>query len=194
MRKTGRRTDNAAFFAGTTAEPVRRCEHPGCESEGLYRAPRSRSLDGYRYLCLEHVREVNRAWNYCAGMTAEEVEAMIRADTVWRRPTWPLGGRRGGPGNGAGPVWRDDFGIFGPDGPGTESPAEAARRRPQTPEEQALQELEMTTPTTFPEIRLRYKELVKRHHPDANGGDKAAEERLKRINQAYATLKSAYAP
>jgi len=31
---------------------------------------------------------------------------------------------------------------------------------------------------------------VKRFHPDANGGDKTAEERLKRINQAYTFLLS----
>ncbi|MFO1060844.1 MAG: DnaJ domain-containing protein, partial [Dongiaceae bacterium] len=36
----------------------------------------------------------------------------------------------------------------------------------------------------------RYKSLVKRLHPDANGGDKAAEERLKHINLAYSTLKN----
>jgi curved DNA-binding protein CbpA len=39
-------------------------------------------------------------------------------------------------------------------------------------------------------LKARYKELVKRFHPDANGGDKAAEERLKLVNQAYATLKN----
>jgi curved DNA-binding protein CbpA len=43
-------------------------------------------------------------------------------------------------------------------------------------------------------LKARYKELVKRHHPDAHGGDKAAEERLKVINQAYSTLKTSYFP
>ena len=41
------------------------------------------------------------------------------------------------------------------------------------------------------EFRARYRALVKRLHPDANGGDKAAEERLKVVNQAYSTLKTA---
>ena len=39
-------------------------------------------------------------------------------------------------------------------------------------------------------MKTRYKELAKRHHPDANGGDRAAEERLKTINIAYATLRT----
>lgn len=37
---------------------------------------------------------------------------------------------------------------------------------------------------------MRYKQLVKRFHPDANGGDKAAEERFKEISEAYSYLKS----
>ena len=48
---------------------------------------------------------------------------------------------------------------------------------------------DLDPPVTRETIKARYKNLVKRHHPDANGGDKDAEERLKTINQAYAALK-----
>ena len=48
--------------------------------------------------------------------------------------------------------------------------------------------LDLTPPVTLEIIKRRYKELVKRYHPDANGGDKAAEEKFKQISQAYATL------
>ena len=51
--------------------------------------------------------------------------------------------------------------------------------------------LGLKPPMVFAEIKRRYKELVKRLHPDANGGDKGAEEQLKVINQAYSTLKQA---
>ena len=34
-------------------------------------------------------------------------------------------------------------------------------------------------------VKSRYKELVKQHHPDTNGGDKDSEERIKQINEAY---------
>ena len=43
------------------------------------------------------------------------------------------------------------------------------------------------------ELKARYKLLVKLYHPDANGGDKAAEERLKVITIAYALLKARFA-
>jgi curved DNA-binding protein CbpA len=39
-------------------------------------------------------------------------------------------------------------------------------------------------------VKSTYKKLAKRHHPDANGGNKASEEILKTINLAYATLRA----
>ena len=64
--------------------------------------------------------------------------------------------------------------------------------RPRTPESDALAVLELDLPTDFTQIRARYRELVKIHHPDANGGAPAAEEKIKQINQAYQTLKAAF--
>ena len=66
------------------------------------------------------------------------------------------------------------------------------KREPDTPEAAALRLLGLTPPVDYAAIRARYIELVKQNHPDANGGDKAAEERLKEINQALQTLKAAY--
>ena len=40
------------------------------------------------------------------------------------------------------------------------------------------------------EIRKAYLKLAHQYHPDKTGGDKAAEEKLKEINEAYDTLKS----
>lgn len=40
------------------------------------------------------------------------------------------------------------------------------------------------------EIRKAYLKLAHKYHPDKTGGDKAAEEKLKEINQAYDTLKN----
>lgn len=39
------------------------------------------------------------------------------------------------------------------------------------------------------EIKKRYRELAKKHHPDANKGSKKSEELFKAISQAYETLK-----
>ncbi|HZB93468.1 MAG TPA: J domain-containing protein [Stellaceae bacterium] len=174
--------------AGPTAAAAatRLCDHPGCAASGDYRAPRSRDrLRQFYWFCLDHVRAYNAQWNYYAGMSAAEIEAEIRNDTVWQRPTWPLGGRFG--------LFRSrvrDFGMFGFE----DEDEHAAKKRPMTEQEQALAVFDLTPPITFAGLKARYKALVKLHHPDAHGGDKAAEERLKVIIRAYTTLKASYFP
>lgn len=161
------------------------CDHPDCADAGIHRAPRSReTLASYYWFCLDHVREYNKAWNFYANMTDAEVEAERRKDTFWHRPTWPLGRNVGSE-----EALRDPFGLFeennSPDG-GTDR-AQAAFRE-NAPELAALATMDLKPPVTIDILKARYKVLVKQHHPDANGGDKQAEERLKEINQAYATL------
>ena len=55
----------------------------------------------------------------------------------------------------------------------------------------ALNELSLEVTATKVEIKTRFKDLVKRHHPDANGGDRASEDKLREIIVAYNYLKSA---
>jgi len=182
-----------------TAEPelpIRPCEHPGCEAGGDFRAPRSRlELNRYYWFCLEHVRAYNLAWNYYAGMSDSEIEAEIRRDTVWQRPSWRLGERHG-----PGPRIHDGFGFYAGNGHDrgrrgnghSGGQARDAAARAASACEQALAVFDLEPPLTPVRLKARYKVLVKQHHPDAHGGDKAAEEKLKIINQAYATLKASY--
>jgi hypothetical protein len=172
------------FDAVEAAANVQQCDHAGCRAEGLYRAPKSRDrLTEYFWFCLDHVRDYNRAWNYYAGMNPEEIEAQLRCDTVWDRPTWPLG-RWGRPRQTFGAdLFPDDIDPFGE----RRAPAPPA---PKSKTELALAELDLAPGSTVEEIKRRYKTLAKLLHPDANGGDKLAEERLKSINLAYSTLKS----
>jgi DnaJ domain len=181
---------SASYADPDRAAPGRRCDHPGCAETGEFRAPRSRSaLHEYLWFCLDHVRLYNASWNYYDGMSAEDIEREIRQDTVWQRPSWPLGQR--------GFRYQMRFkgdGLFDLE---DDEPAAnvngAARHHPASPEARALAVFDLNEPVSLSDVKARYKELVKRHHPDAHGGDKAAEERLKIINQAYSTLKACYA-
>jgi hypothetical protein len=174
-------------------EPFRRsggaarcCQYPGCEEDGIYRAPMSPALlDDYYWFCLTHVRDYNKAWNYYAGMSENEVEYHRRQDTVWRRPTWPVGGQALRHQRRIEEQLRRDFaGVF-EEGTGTNHAT-----RPLSEQDKALSILDLEPEADITEIKARYKKLVKRLHPDANGGDRAAEEHLKAVNQAYATLKN----
>jgi hypothetical protein len=164
------------------------CEWPDCGAEGLYRAPRSRdNLHRYRWFCLDHVRQINAQWNYYGGMNDKEVEDDVRRDSVWRRPSWRLGTNGSPFGEGAGAI-KDPFGLFG----GADSAR--GKRGARTPEEKAMIVLELNPPLTAASVKARYKELVKRHHPDANGGDKDSEEMFKLIHQAYQTIMESLTP
>jgi hypothetical protein len=173
------------------AAHLRACDHAGCAAAGEYRAPRSRtSLNEYYWFCLEHVRAYNAAWDYYKGMSPEEIEAQRRSDMVGWRPTWPMGSRRRHEHIDEDQLRAAFHRMFDEDilGGGAEKPS--SRARAWTPEDEALAVMDLSHGATFEEVRARYKELVKRHHPDANGGDKTAEERLKSINQAYTYLKT----
>jgi DnaJ domain len=161
--------------------PRRCCAWPGCDSEGDYRAPRSRDrLREFQWLCLEHVREFNRSWDFFAGMSQSEIDGHRRDDVTWHRPTW-----RYGTAFGFTDRWRDVFGLFGEEarGAGPRRPA-----RPRSKAEEMMSRLELADGFTLAELKRRYKRLAKQHHPDLHGGDKAAEERLKLINEAYTYL------
>ena len=165
---------------------LRSCDHPACREYGDYRAPKSRdALNEYYWFCLEHVRAYNAQWDYYAGLGAEEIERMVRRDTTWDRPTWPLGKRMSGTFRYDSAKVRDGFGVFEENFGESAKPAAPPAS---TAEMNALKEMNLSYPLTIDVLKTRYKELCKLHHPDANGGDKQAEERFKRVGQAYKTL------
>ena len=165
--------------------PLRMCDIPGCANEGAHRAPRSRNaLTEYYWFCLEHVRGYNAQWDYFAGMSEDEVEDFIVADINGHRPTWPMGVPRGDGPRVRGDGFKDAYGVFGaddgaPDAPAIELP---------TNERDALATMNLERTATPEEIKDRFKALVKQLHPDVNGRDSAAEERLRVVIEAYRLL------
>jgi hypothetical protein len=167
--------------------PVERfCDAEGCLEEGAYRAPKSRDAsEGYHMFCLDHVREYNKSWNYFAGMSESEVDDFQRSAPWAHRPTWRLGDRTAQRFGDA--RMSDPFGFAHAD-----DAVEAEPRRPvrrfTADQRRAYSVLQLEPTDDLREIKLRYKQLAKRFHPDANGGDRGYEDRLKRINEAYGVL------
>jgi hypothetical protein len=168
--------------SGPASGPSPRCcMAEGCLAPGEYRAPKSRDrLNEYYWFCLDHVRLYNATWDYCKGLDPNAIERELRMDATWRRPSWPLG---------LGMDIHDPLGLLG----GEQRRSQDRPLPAASPEARALAVLELPVGVSFEEVRSRYKTLVKQLHPDANGGDRAAEDRLKVVNQAYGTLKAAYA-
>ena len=178
---------------------VRACEAPGCELSGDFRAPKGRDREGqYFWFCLDHVRAYNKSYNYFSGMDDEAVRAFQRDAVVGNRPTWrmgsdareadaqPVGGRaKFGWTGGA----HDPFGMFS--GAAHRPPPPEPRRAARNQERKALEALGLDETARPDQVKAAYKTLVKRHHPDANNGDRSCEDRLRQVLQAYAYLKSA---
>lgn len=131
------------------------------------------------------MREYNARWDFYKGMTADQIEAQTRDDTGWQRPTWPLGR--------LGQKFFDEEHLRDPLRDIAASRARAAERmRTVAPAElrEPLGTLGLEWPVSLDVVKARYKELAKRHHPDANGGNLQAEEQFKTINLAYATVRT----
>ena len=178
------------------------CAWEGCDQPGIYKAPKGHRFEGeYHHFCLEHVRHYNTAFNFFSGMTDKEREEhLYRTAETDGRPSWGLGSK---PGAYAGPRMpkRDTSGAgqrrFSDPLHVWARYRRANARGPQAEREVKLHEndrrafetLGFNTSAKSDEIKRAYKALVKIHHPDANGGDKASEERLRSIIAAYTHLK-----
>lgn len=170
------------------------CDHPGCGERGEFRAPKGRLREGqYFCFCLDHVREYNASYNYFNGMSAEAVARFQRDAEVGHRPTWAMGANRARPSSfGAGdnpPRFSDQPGSTQRKGrhytcgdPGSPRYGIAALK--------ALGHLGLDDSADAAAIKTRYKDLVKRLHPDANGGDRSNEDKLREIIRAYHYLKT----
>jgi hypothetical protein len=170
-----------------------RCDHPGCAELGEFRAPVGWQREGEYYcFCLDHVREYNASYNYFSGMTPEAVALYQRDACVGHRPTWTMsnGGASTGRARGDDPSrFADPLSIFGRRN-APQQPAEPQRPRHGIAARRALDQLGLDETADAGTIRTRYKDMVKRLHPDANGGDRSLEDKLREIIRAYSYLKS----
>ena len=180
------------------------CEWPDCKAPATHRAPKGRMREReYWRFCLEHVRAYNHSYNFFAGMTPDDIARYQKDAVIGHRPTWKMGM------NGGRPSWRshssrfrpdlagvnDPFGIFRDFGASSGARANSGRRNGtggmvRNAERKALDTLGLEAEASPHDVKTRFKQLVKRHHPDANGGDRSSEDRLREIIQAYNYLKS----
>jgi hypothetical protein len=195
MRPPPKDRPNARFH-GRVENAAPRCHHPGCEAAGEFRAPTpgdGRSGDRppeWRWLCLDHVREFNAGYNFFSGMSTDEIEAAQRPFAGWEReirafahtgadrpPRW---GEFADPMDAIGARFRQTAPAQRDDG----KPLSGENRRD-------LATLALQPNADRRALRQRYTELVRRYHPDQNGGDRTHEAKLQAVIAAYQRLKSA---
>lgn len=178
-------------------EHTRLCDREGCDRKAVVRASKSpRDAQAKVWLCEAHAKAHNAQWNFFDGLSPAEAEAARLANIYGDRPTWKMGknerarssARMRGPTD-----LRDAYGIF------TEAVKAASRSRGELRngrpvsklQEKAFATLDLSANAEAGDIRRRYAELVRRFHPDANGGDRSAETQLQEVVRAHHILKKA---
>ncbi|MFM7404182.1 MAG: DnaJ domain-containing protein [Erythrobacter sp.] len=190
-------------FHGRVESAGRTCDWPGCNRPGEFRAPGrvAHGFDGpgeWRWFCLEHVREFNAGYDWFVGMSADEILAAQSPIAGWRTesPTF-----RPTAGIDDGPRWADyadPLEAIAARARGIKSRAEreakaAMSGRFSREEAQALEVMGLGSDTDRTRLRRRYSELVRRFHPDRNGGDRRHEAQLTAVVDAYQLLRKSAA-
>ena len=177
------------------------CQWDGCEQKGNHRAPVGRNAEGqYFMFCFEHVQKYNKGYNFFSGLSDSEIAKYQKEAITGHRPTWTVGvNKTAGDGPAQGKVrsgtagaqarMKDPFGFVEQGKPSRGPRFEPRVRKLKTLEAKAFETMGLAADATATDIKTRYKELVKKHHPDANGGDRGSEERFRAVIQAYQLLK-----
>ena len=168
------------------------CDYPGCTAKAEFRAPKSREyVNQYYWFCLNHVREYNKKWNYYEGLDSGEIEEHLRFDQTWRRPTWPLGGK----GRDELKLRKKVHDFFFKDT--VREKSEKFEKKfmhadMSFAEKKAFEYLDVSPELAMSVIKKKYRDLVKKHHPDKHGGKEDKVEMLKKINLAFAIVEAYY--
>ncbi len=193
----------SAKFHGRHESDHRQCEAPGCVDAGEFRAP-GRSPNGFdgpgqwRWFCLEHVREFNAGYDWFEGMSAEEILQAQSPVSGWKTESAAFSPRAAVDGM---PRWADfddPLDAISARAGGIRSRAEREARmamdgRFSKHEAEALETMGLGSNTDRRKLRRRYSELVRRYHPDRNGGDRQFEARLNKVVEAYQLLRKSAA-
>jgi len=161
------------------------CDWQNCKELGAYKAPIERdNSKKFRLLCLDHIKIFNKNWNYFANMNNQEIEFFIKSDLTWHKSTKTFGSSD----NFFNILWNnaldDKMNIFKGD-----SFKEFKKTNISKTDRDALEVMELNDEAKWEEIQTKFKNLVKKYHPDKNQGSKKFEDKLKTITLAYSQLK-----
>ncbi len=185
-------------------EGDRPCAVEGCPEPGEFRAPpeggHGAGSEGprWRWFCLEHIKAFNQGYNFFTGMTPDEIEAAQRPFAGWERETRAFSTNAASPP----PKWADFSDPLDAIGAKYRDRMDRARRAQQmrqdgrmlSPDERkALDVMGLDVDADRKMLRQRYTELVRRYHPDHNGGDRGHEGALQAVIEAYGRLRKAAA-
>ena len=165
------------------------CDWNNCFKIGEYKAPVEKdNSKNYRLLCLDHVKEFNKNWNYFSGMSDRQIYDWLKSDMVWHKPTQSFSSSD----NFFKVLWnnalKDEF-----DKSSFKSQFNNMNKfKFNSNDVKAFGILGVSVGLEWRRIQEKFKKLVKKFHPDMNAGNKKYEDKLKVITLAYTQLKNTY--
>ena len=165
------------------------CDWNNCKELGEYKAPVEKdNSKKFRMLCLKHVKEFNKNWNYFSGMNDNQIMNFLKSDMTWHKPTQSFSSSD----NFFKVLWnntlKDEF-----DSKKIKSDFNHMRQfKFDNKDIKAFEILGLSVGMKWIKIQKKFKTLVKKFHPDMNLGNKKYEDKLKMITLAYTQLKNTY--
>ena len=165
------------------------CDWNNCSQEGLYKAPKEKdNSKNFRLLCLEHVKEFNKSWNYFSGMDNYQIMEFLKSDMTWHKPTQSFSSSD----NFFKILWsnalKDEMDKIKFNNEFNNMNKFIFNNN----DIKAFDILGITAGLKWGKIQEKFIKLVKKFHPDMNAGDKKYEDMLKIITLAYTQLKNTY--
>ncbi len=158
------------------------CHEKGCSNAGEYMAPKSPNSNEKYFFCHEHIKLYNKRWNFFAGKSQKQIYDFQKNDFFEGRPTRPFS-------QGYGSKIKFEF-KYDLD----HEKIKFKRRNKfifnnnKKNNSKILKALEIfSLNDDFNEkmLKKRYKELVKKYHPDINKSLLDKDSKIKEINNAY---------
>lgn len=155
------------------------CEWPGCNKKGEYKAPTSREkLRVFKFFCLEHIKEYNKAWDYFKGRSIEQIYNEVSNDAYWHRKTNKNINKF---------KIVDEMNFFENSSENYQSYINQNKISDKNLKA-SLQILNLKEFCSINQLKVQYKKMVKKYHPDLN--QSGCHEKIIKLNNAYSNLKN----
>ena len=165
------------------------CAWENCYKIGEYKAPTEKdNSKKYKLLCLAHIKEFNKNWNYFSDMNEQQIFNFLKSDMTWHKPTQSFSSSD----NFFKILWNNALNDEINSSYFKIENGHSNKFKFDSNDIKAFSILGISVGLKWKKIQEKFKKLVKKFHPDMNAGNKKYEDKLKVITLAYTQLKNTY--
>ena len=176
-----KKSNKPTFIESDNGKKIRLCQEKGCLNEGEYIAPKSPNSKEKYFFCLDHIKIYNKRWNYFAGKSQKQIYDFQKNDFFEGRPTSPFS-------FGYGSKIKFEF-EYSLDQEKIKFKSKNKsffhNKTNDSKVKNALKIFSLSDDFSEKILKKRYKELVKKYHPDLNRNFLNKDSKIKEINNAY---------